>query len=87
MITISIDNIIKIGILLIQIIFYVIIFFKLHKIKSTTPLTLADLITKGKELFTKYIGTLDENAVISQITKLFKQENKPTDNEPKSEDK
>lgn len=76
---ISIENIIKIGILIIQILFYIIIFFKFHKIKGNKSLTLTDIVNKGKELFTKYIGTINISKLISDKLQEPKPDKPPQD--------
>lgn len=76
---ISIDNIIRIGILIIQIAFYIIIFFKLHKLKGDKPASITEILKKGAELFNKYIGTIDINKILS----LKDKQNKEPDNEDK----
>lgn len=74
---ISIDNIIRIIIILIQVIFYLIIFFKLHKLKKDTPLSLADILAKGKEIFTQIIGKVNGDKVIDKlINQIFPTEKK-----------
>lgn len=76
---ISIDNIIRIGILIIQIAFYIIIFFKLHKLKGDKPASITERLKKGAKLFNKYIGTIDINKILS----LKDKQNKEPDNEDK----
>lgn len=76
---ISIDNIIRIGILIIQIAFYILIFFKLHKLKGDKPASITEILKKGAELFNKYIGTIDINKILS----LKDKQNKEPDNEDK----
>lgn len=78
-VTFSISDIIRIILTILQICLYLIIFFKLHKLKGNKPASITELLKKGGELFNKYIGTLDINKILS----LKDKQNKEPDNEDK----
>lgn len=67
---IPVELIFEIAKQLIQIIVYIVIFFKLHKLKGDSPMSITDILKKGKELFTQYIGKLDGNAILKKLFKL-----------------
>lgn len=60
-------DIIKIVIFGVQLLLYLIVFVKLHNLKSNKPLTLADIWNKAKTLFKTYIGTFNLNALIELL--------------------
>lgn len=66
--TISIPDLIRLCVTILQIVLYLIIFFKLHRLKGNksnqTSFNIPNLLNKGKELFKKYVGEID-------ITKLL----------------
>lgn len=75
--TFSIPDIIRIVLTILQICLYLIIFFKLHKLKGNKPASITEILKKGAELFNKYIGTIDINKILS----LKDKQNKEPDNE------